>query len=76
MNREQLRNRLKEIGIGAARYSLAGGMPDNKLCMDTEDGRWIVYYSERGIRTFEESFDTEVEACECFLNKFISWDLK
>ena len=75
MNIQQLKNRLDELGVSETRYSLAGGQPDDKLCLAREGNVWVVYYSERGKRPFEKSFATQEEACECFLREFISWDL-
>lgn len=50
------------------RYCLSGGLPNEAMCVDREkDGRWSVYFSERGGRTGLRIFDTEDEACEYFI---------
>ena len=47
-------------------YSLTGGLPSEAYCIEASEGKWYVYYSERGCRTGLKIFDTEKEACEYF----------
>ena len=67
---------LKEIwdreDFNPARYSLEGGEPDETMCLSQEQGRWYVYYSERGVQTGKVGFDAEDEACQYFLQRIRS----
>ncbi|SFQ83171.1 hypothetical protein [Hymenobacter arizonensis] len=52
-------------------WFLAGGQMDDTVTLNrTRDG-WEVYYSERGKKSGERTFQTEDEACRYFL-AFIS----
>lgn len=64
MNKNELKNALKNEGVSNELYSLEGGVPSEKLCLDFENGKWIVYYSERGCRTGIMSFVMENDACK------------
>ncbi|MBI0472626.1 hypothetical protein EXT68_22475 [Pectobacterium parmentieri] len=64
MNKDELRDRLIKEKISRSLYSLDGGLPDEKLCLDRENGYWFIYYSERGIKTGMINFPTENEACQ------------
>lgn len=68
MNKEKLRSILLNKGISRSYYSLEGGLPNEKLCLDYENGEWTVYYSERGIRTGIRYFDNEEDACDYLLH--------
>lgn len=68
MNKEKLRSTLLNKGISRSYYSLEGGLPNEKFCLDCENGKWIVYYSERGIRTGIRYFDSEDEGCDYLLH--------
>lgn len=68
MKKENLRSALIKMGISRTYYSLDGGLPNEKLCLDYENGKWIVYYSERGIRTGIHYFDNEDDACDYLLH--------
>ena len=68
MNKEKLRAILINKDISRAYYSLEGGLPNEKLCLNYENGKWIVSYSERGIRTGIRYFDNEDDACDCLLH--------
>ena len=68
MNLESLRLHLKNLGISKSRYSLDGGVPNEKLCMElTQDGSWHIYYSEKGAKTTMSYWDDESAACQEFL---------
>ncbi|TKY81336.1 hypothetical protein R0L47_12995 [Pectobacterium polonicum] len=64
MNKKELKDRLIKEKVSRSLYSLDGGLPNEKLCLDHENGCWVVYYSERGIKTGMISFLTEDEACK------------
>jgi len=67
MKKEELRQILEHEGFDPRIYSLDGGMPNDKLCLAQESGRWCVYYTERGVRFDEHWFGSEDEACERML---------
>ncbi len=64
MNTEMLETRLKAEGVPDDMYTLTGGLPNESYCLNEADGKWEVYYSERGQKTGLEIFDREDEACE------------
>ena len=68
MKKEKLRSILISKGISRSHYSLEGGLPNEKLCLDYENEKWIVYYSEHGIRSGIEYFDNEDDACDYLLH--------
>jgi len=49
--------------------SLDGGLPNDRVCLSAEAGRWYVYYSERGSRFDEECYPSEREACADLLRR-------
>jgi hypothetical protein len=68
MTRGELKKILDQEGFNPKRYSLRGGLPDERYCLDRlSDGRWSVYGSERGQKVAERVFATESEACEYLL---------
>jgi hypothetical protein len=69
MNRDDLKQILVQENFRPNTYSLNGGEPEEALCLSPEDGRWYVYYSERGMQTDRKGFDGESDACEYFLQK-------
>ena len=64
MNRTRLRELATSEGIRDDAYSLDGGLPDERYVLENRDDGWCVYYSERGLRSGLQRFDTEAEACE------------
>jgi hypothetical protein len=64
MNRTRLQELAKQEGIRDDAYSLDGGLPSERYVLEVAEGGWHVYYSERGLRTGLQTFDTEAEACE------------
>ena len=71
MNIAELKEKLKAERVSPALYNLdMKGRDDERLNIVFEDGKWVVYYLERGMRTTEEKYDTEDEACRCILRKF------
>ncbi len=66
---KELKNKLDEMGVPQDLYSiLTGGLPNERLCIVKEE-MWRVYYSERGKKAGQRSFETEEEACEYFYEK-------
>lgn len=65
MKREELRNVLVERGVPSMLYNLDGdGRTDERFCLESVNNEWSVYFSERGIRTTDERFASEEEACK------------
>ncbi len=64
MNVYDLGVKLKSERISRTLYSLDGGLPNEKICLDRENEKWIVYYSEIGERTGCVRFLRENEACQ------------
>ncbi|MDD6481802.1 MAG: hypothetical protein PUF65_06005 [Lachnospiraceae bacterium] len=61
----ELRRELERRGIKAFEYNLDGkGRTDERICLAEKDGKWEVYYAERGVKTTDEYFDTQEEACQ------------
>ncbi len=71
MDREELRRRADRAGIRRTSYSLEGGLPPEAYVLSLAEGRWSVYYSERGRRSGEMTFDTEDQACSELFRRLI-----
>ncbi len=67
MNLTELQTELDSLGVDKLSYSLEGGLPNERYCIDKEYGNWLVYYSERGGRSGLKEFKTESKACEHLL---------
>ena len=63
MDRERLRALLDAEDVDPAAYSLDGGLPFEAYVLERQPLGWAVYYSQRGLRSNEEPFTTEDEAC-------------
>ena len=72
MDRIQLRKELESNQINNDYYSLDGGLPNEAFCLGVNNGKWEVYYSERGHKSQLRTFEREEEACKYFLD----WILK
>ena len=69
MNKVELKTKLEQAGVYSQAYSLDGGLPNERYVLSEEpDGRWNVYYSERGQKSGLRSFDSESAACQFFLD--------
>lgn len=67
MDKYELERTLADLGIDSNSYSLRGECTNETLCLEEGYGKWSIYYSERGLRTKEEFFDSEEIACNAFL---------
>ncbi|MGH7144436.1 MAG: hypothetical protein ACRD22_05745 [Terriglobia bacterium] len=67
MTKIELLKLLKCEGFRADAYSLDGGVPEERYCLDYCHGIWSVYYSERGLQSGKREFSLESDACEFFL---------
>ncbi|MDH5228471.1 MAG: hypothetical protein OEZ58_14900 [Gammaproteobacteria bacterium] len=72
MNKDDLQRKLSEEKFNPSSYSLEEEQKDEALCLRCENGRWCVYYSERGLQTGKECFEDESSACEFFLEEMRS----
>lgn len=64
MKKQDLKNLLVKEKVSNSIYSLEGGLPNEKLCLDFDGNKWIVYYSERGLKTGTVAFILEDDACD------------
>lgn len=67
MTKAQLLSTLIRKNISRSYYSLEGGLPNEKLCIDYENEKWIAHYSEHGIKTGIKYFESEDDACDYLL---------
>jgi len=74
MNRNDLKAELELEGVEPRWYVLDGSkFPGDQDALSREpDGRWVVYFSERGTRLSLVSFDSESDACEHMLDRVLS----
>jgi hypothetical protein len=73
MNLSELKEKLDEANILSQIYSLEGGYPSEKYCIEKNYDKWWVYYCERGIKRDKKEFDKEDDACN-FLYKLLISD--
>lgn len=69
MNRKDLESLLVVNKVPKDLYSLNGGTPSETYCIEKRRGKYKVYYSERGEKSYIGIFETEQEACLCLLNE-------
>jgi hypothetical protein len=75
LNKEKLENILKTKTKDLGSYSLDesnGYYMDDAICLREVYGKWLVFYCERGNYIGEKEFDNENDACEYFLETFIT----
>lgn len=61
-NRLKLIRALESAGVRPSAYSVSGA-EDLALCLDSVDGKWEVFYFEKGERNFSKFFSSESDAC-------------
>lgn len=72
MNLKELKRELKKYRVPDYYYNLQEkGRHDERFSITFTDGKWEVYYKERGVKTTDMFFDTEDEACRYMLNELI-----
>lgn len=71
MNKNELKQKLISSNIPKDTYSLEGGLPNEAYCINQNEDKWEVYYSERGQKSGLKIFDSEEEACEYFYQALI-----
>ena len=65
MKKEELRDKLIEMGVPSILYNLDGNArTDERFCLEFANNEWRVYFSERGVKTTNERFLSEEEACQ------------
>ena len=69
MNKNELMQFLEKENIPFNSYSLDGGLPNDRLCLDRTYQGWTVYYSEMGEKYEEMGFPSEEDACEHFYRR-------
>jgi hypothetical protein len=66
MDIPELSRLLRSLGLPTDAYSISSDR-DETYCLVVEDGRWHVYYSQRGNRSNERVFQDEAAACQALL---------
>jgi hypothetical protein len=56
MNKQELREALRKEGIRDGAYDLSGGHLPEAYTLGEGDGKWFVYYSERGLESDKKEF--------------------
>ena len=72
MRIDELKAIVDERAKRRSAYSVDEGLADDALIIERVHGRFVVYYYERGRRSFEKWFEHEEEAVSYFLRKFES----
>lgn len=73
MTREMLEKALKIAGVPDYIYNLTGqGKKDEHLCLEKIKDKWSVYYLERGMKTTNEFFESEDEACQFLYDQLMN----
>lgn len=72
MNIKELKNILNANNVPDDLYNLdETGRKDERFCIESYGNEWIVYFTERGIKTSEVKFSTEDGACKYLLEQLI-----
>ncbi len=67
MNTAELRKKLLELGIDEYAFVINGKPNYECTCIQEKNGKWEVFYYERGDILDKKVFETENEACEHML---------
>lgn len=73
MNISDIAHEMAILSIPSNAFSIGDPTQDESLCIREKNGRWEVFYYERGIKTGLRVFKEEHEACENFLFIIKSW---
>jgi hypothetical protein len=71
MDIESLKVRLDSEGVDPDAYSLGGGFASDAFVLERRDRRWVVYYTERGLRRGEAEYESEDAACRSLLERVL-----
>ena len=69
MNIENLKEKLKKMGVSNELYYIGEGFPNEAYCLNKRNDEIEVYYSERGKKRGIKKFLDESKACEHFLKQ-------
>lgn len=61
---------LQSAGVRPRAYSVSGA-EDLALCLDSVDGKWEVFYFEKGEKNYFKQFDSESAACTYMYEELI-----
>lgn len=65
MKKNELRDALIEMEISSILYNLDGnGRTDERFCLEFTNNECRVHFFERGVKTTNEKFSSEEEACQ------------
>lgn len=72
MSKEELRIILENAKVPSELYNLVGqGRDDERFCLTPNGEQWEVFFKERGIKTVDEVFSTESEACKFIYEQLV-----
>ena len=71
MNKEKFLKLVKNKNIPEDAYSLNGGLPDDRYCINEKPIGWEVYYTERGKKYRIKIFENKEEAFQDLYNRLI-----
>lgn len=71
MKYRELKQRLIDENIPQYAYSFDTEYSNEAFCLIKKNGKWQVYYSERGHKIGLKEFFIEEEACDYFYNELI-----
>lgn len=73
MTKEEFVERANHEQIPIGWYSLEGGMPHDRLCIQKTTAGWEVYYSELGKMFIEQVFESENDAYDYLYKRLKEW---
>lgn len=70
MKKNELKDLLMKKGVPSILYNLdSTGRTDERFCLEFVNNEWRVFFRERGVRTTDENFASEEEACQFIYEK-------
>lgn len=73
MDKKEFKKKARRYRIPDFMYNIDGkGRDDERFCLSYSNGKWNVYYSERGCKTTDLFFDTEGEALQYMLEELLN----
>ena len=61
---------LEAAGVRSSAYSVSGA-EDLALCLENLNGKWQVFYFEKGEKNYNRIFSSESDACNYMYNELI-----
>ncbi len=72
MNMKELTKLLKKAHVPNCDYNFTGtGRTDERINLIKNGDEWEVFFVERGVKTTDEFFDTEDEACQYIYEELV-----